>query len=128
MIFSFFFLKFYNGILKSSVPDHPRFGASLLFGLFANLNIFEISSVLSKLNILPFIYSNKTIATISTPIIVAIIFLLYKNSRIESIKTKIAEEEFKPKKKTLNIAFILYLVFTILIFVTLPWWKPGYLP
>ena len=128
MIFDYFFFKFYNGILKSSVPEFPRFGASFFFGLFINLNIFEISGVLSKLDILPFIYNNKTIAWISTPIMVVITLLIYNKSRFETIKLKFSEEDFRPKKKKLNIIFILYIVLTILLFFTLPWWKSGYLP
>ncbi len=128
MIFDYFFLKFYNGILKSSIPEHPRFYTSLVFGLFTNFTIFEVSGILSKLDILPFLYHNKTIAWISTPIIVTIVFLIYNKNRIEAIKLKFTKEEFKPKKKKFNIIFVLYIVLTILAAFILPLYKPGYLP
>ena len=129
MIFDYFFFKFYQGILKSSVPELPRFGASLVFGLLINLSVFEISMVLAKLDILPFIYpDNKTIQYLSTPFVVAIVFLIYNNSRIDAIKLKFAEDEFKPMKRKLNIAFTLWIVLTILVIFIIPWWKPGYLP
>ena len=128
MIFDYFFIKFYNGILKSSVPEYPRFGAGFFFGLFINLNIIAISGVLSKLDILPFIYSNKIIATISTPVLVVIVFLIYNKSRVENIKSKFAKDEFRPQKKKINIIFVLYVVLSILANCILPWWKPGYLP
>ena len=128
MIFDYFFLKFYNGILKSSL-DFPRFGASLTFGLLVNLNIFETSMVLAKLDILPFIYpDNKPILYISTPVIAAILFLLYNKNRIEAIKLKFSKDELKPMKRKLNIAFILYIVLSIVSVFILAWWKPGYLP
>ena len=76
MIFDYFFLKFYNFSLKSSLPEIPRHVASFLFGLFINLNLVEISAFLAKLDILPFIYpiDDKTIAFLSTPIIVPLSF------------------------------------------------------
>jgi len=128
MIFDYFFFKFYNGILKSSL-DFPRFGASLTFGLLVNVNIFEINMVLAKLDIFPFIYpDNKPILYMSTPIIAAVIFLLYNKNRIEAIKSKFSKDEFKPMKRKLNFAFVLYLVLSILAVYIIAWWKPGYLP
>ena len=128
MIFDYFFLKFYNGILKSSL-DFPRFGASLTFGLLVNVNIVEISIVLAKLDILPFLYpDNKPILYISTPIIATVIFLGYNKNRIEAIKLKFTKDELKPMKRKLNIAFTLYIVLSILAIFILAWWKPGYLP
>ena len=67
-------------------------------------------------------------AGIATIIIAAIVFIIYKKSRIEAIKLKFAEDKFKPKKKVWNIMFILYLVFTIVAFFALAFYKPGYLP
>jgi len=127
MIFDFFFLKFYNGILKSSIPETPRFGASFFFGLFINVNILLLNMLLSKLNILPYVY-NKMVTTICLFIIVSILFLIYKKSRIEAIKLNFSEENFKSKKKKWNVIFTLYVVFTILAVFILPFYKPGYLP
>jgi len=127
MIFDYFFLKFYNGILKSSAPEWPRFGASLFFGLFINLNLLIVNGILSKLDILPFLYNDKTIAYMSTPIIATIIFLVYNKSKIDAIKLKFSAEEFKSKKKKLNVVFVFYLVFSILANLILVWYKPGYL-
>jgi hypothetical protein len=127
MIFDYFFFKFYKGILKSSVPEFPRFGASLFFGLHISLNILMLSAILAKLDILQCIY-NKTIAYMSTPVIAAVIFLVYNNTRIEVIKLKFAEDAFQPKKKKLNIIFVLYVVFTSLSIYLVAFWKPGYLP
>ena len=130
MIFDYFFLKFYNRSLKSSLKEQPRHLASLLFGLFINFNIVEISMVLAKLDILPFIYpfDDKTIAYMSTPVLAVIVFFIYKKSRIEEIKIKFSKEEFKHMKRKLNIVFTLYIVFTILALFIILFWKANYLP
>ena len=122
MIFDYFFLKFYKGILKSSIPEFPRFMASVLFGLFINLNLFVVSGTLDKLDILPFLYS-KTSITIQLCILVLFIYLRYNKNRIKLIKSKFVtfttDEEFFFKKNKLNAVFILYLVVTILSFYTI---------
>jgi len=118
MIFDYFFLKFYKGILKSSIPELPRFMASVLFGLFIHLNLFLISGTLAKLDILPFLYSSNTLIIIQLVIIIFLIYLRYNKNRIALIKSEFVtfttDEEFFFKKNKLNVAFILYVVLTIL--------------
>jgi len=132
MIFDYFFLKFYKGILKSSIPELPRFMASVLFGLFINLNLFVVSGTLDKLDILPFLYS-KTSIVIQLCIFVIFIYLRYNKNRIGLIKSKFAtfttDDEFFFKKNKLNVVFILYVVVSILtLFLVGAFFKPGYLP
>jgi len=86
-----------------------------------------ISGFLSKFDILPYIF-DKTTILISLATLVALIFLRYKNSRLETIKVIFTAEEFKQKKKTLNIIFVFYLVFTVLAMFLGPFYKPDYLP
>ena len=126
MIFDYFFFKIYNAVLKSH-PEAPRFMASMLLGACISVNIFVTEIMLCKLDILSSsMYHNKIIQWISTPIIIIIVFFIYKKSRIEAIKLKFSEDRFIRKKKELSIIFVLYLVFTFLTLVTTPFYKPGY--
>jgi len=61
MIFDYFFLKFYKGILKSSAPEFPRFMASLFLGCLVILDILHIDSLLAKLDIMPSILDKTSI-------------------------------------------------------------------
>jgi Ca2+/Na+ antiporter len=126
MIFDYFFLKFYNRIIKSDIGA-PRFYASVLLGGLINLNLMLISGILSKLDILPFMY-NKAKVIIFFSITTAIVFFIYNKNRMESIKLKFSEDSFKVKKKKWNIIFILYIVVTFLTLFAISWYKPGYLP
>ena len=130
MIFDYFFLKFYNYYANSKVREFSRFYASITFGLFINFNVIEISMILAKLDILPFIYplDDKKISGVSTLILATILFLLYNKKRIESTKSKFSEDKYKSCKKNLNLAFSLYIVLTILAFFIMIFWKPNYLP
>jgi len=131
MIFDYFFLKFYKGILKSSIPEFPRFVTSVLFGLFINLNLLIISAIFAKLDILLFLYS-KTSAIIQLCILIIFFYFRYNKNRIALIKSKYAtfttDDEFFLRKKKLNIVFILYVVVTIISIFLVPFFKPGYLP
>ena len=132
MIFDYFFLKFYKGILKSSIPEFPRFMASWIFGIFINMNLFVVSGTLAKLDILPLLYSKISI-TIQLFILVLFIYLRYNKNRIELIKSRFVtfttDDEFFFKKNKLNVVFILYLVVSILtLFLVGAFFKPGYLP
>ena len=127
MIFDYFFFKFYNWILKTSIPEYPGFMASCFLGGIIMINMIMLNVLLAKLDILPFMY-NEIIYIIGLTVTVAIVFLIYNKSRIEVIKSKFAEDEFKPKKRTFNIIFVLFLVLTILAIFIVPSYKPGYLP
>ena len=127
MIIDYFYLKFYNGILKSSIPEFPRFMASLFFGCIVNIDILHINALLAKLDIMPYIL-DKTSILIGSIVISTLFFLRYNNTRFEAIRFRFTSSEFKPKKRKLNIFFILWLVITILASFLLPLYKPGYLP
>ena len=126
MIFDYFFLKFYNGIMRNSIGV-PRFYASLVFGCIINVNILIIDTLLAKLDILPSLYDNTLIGT-GLVVLTALFFFRYTKSRMEAITAKFAEDDFQPKKKELNIMFVLFIVFTVLSAFIIPLYKPGYLP
>jgi len=128
MIFDYFFYKLYNIILKSGIPEFPRFYASIAFGLLINLNLFMVDTILSKQDVLSSIYNNNTVCYISTPVIAAIVFFVYNNRKIKMIKIKFAKDEFKYKKKKLDVVFILYAAFSLLFNLILACYKPGYIP
>jgi len=124
MIFDYFFFKFYKIILKSGIPEFPRFYASLLLGGLINLNLLIFNTLLEKFDRVTYLFDN-IIAGISLSLIVAFIFIIYNNSRIEAIKLRFSAEEFQPKKKKLNILFVLYIVLTALAMFLVPLWEPG---
>ena len=127
MIFDYFFIKFYNGMLKSTIPEFPRFYASFLFGVLIVINLMTIDTIVCKLDILPFVF-NKPISIVCHLVITSIIYFRYKNSMVNALKFKFSDEAFKPKKETLNVMFVLFIVLTILAMFIVPLYKPGYLP
>jgi len=128
MIFDYFFLKLYNGTLKSSMPEFPRALPSLVLSLTIVVNLMIIDGFLAKLDILPSVFFHKYTVVISLIIMFIFLLLRYKNKRIAEIKIKFASDEFKPRKKILNIAFVLYLVLTYILVFLVASYKPGYLP
>ena len=126
MIFDYFFLKLYNGVIRASM-QFPRFGASLVLGCSVVYYLLAINALLAKSDFLPFVF-NKQIIVISIVIMIVSLILRYKDSRIEAMKLKFASDDFKPKKKILNILFVLYLVLALYIIIPISLYKPGYLP
>lgn len=127
MIFDYFFLKLYNRIIKSDI-GLPRFCASVLLGGVFFLNIMTIECLLAKLDILPAIFVNKTTTIIGGIIVTAIMYFIYNKNRIETIKLKVTKDDFKSKKKMLDIVFVSVIILTFIAMIFVPLYKPGYLP
>ena len=127
MIIDYFYLKFYNGILKSSIPEFPRFMASFVFGVLLSVNMLTLNALLAKIDILPYLFDKST-SIGSLIIIVVIIYLRYKKSRTEAIILLFSAEEFKTKKKIFNIIFILWVTLSMPAVILVAFYKPGYLP
>jgi len=125
MIFDYFFFKLYKIILKSGIPEFPRFYSSLLLGVLMILNLLIANTILEKFEIVSFMFNNNITAHISFFLIVSFNYFRYNNSRMEALKLRFSAEEFQPKKKKLNILFVLYIVITALAMFLVPLWEPG---
>ena len=106
----------------------PRFGASLVLGGSIVFYFMIINGLSAKIDIIPFVFFNNYTIVISIIIMIVVVSLIYNNIRIEAIKLKFASDEFKPRKKILNIAFVLYLVLTYILVFLVASYKPGYCP
>jgi len=127
MIFDYFFLKLYNGVIKAQMP-FPRFGASLVLGGSIVFYFMIINGLSAKIDIIPFVFFNNYTIVISIIIMIVVVSLIYNNIRIEAIKLKFASDEYKPRKRILNVAFVLYLVFIYIFVILVASYKPGYCP
>ena len=124
---NYLYYKMYCFILKSRLKDAPAIGVSIYMGFLISLNLFEINTLLAKLDVFPVIIPNAKIAGISTLLVMIIFKLYYSKKRYKLIFDKYSQES-KRKKLVTNIIVILYAIFTCSSSILLALYKPGYLP
>jgi hypothetical protein len=100
-------------------------GATL--GLLVSLNIFTISGLLAKLDIIPFIYPNNIICGIASVVLVLIFTFYYQGKRGEKVIKKYSHWNKKERIQGTWVT-ILYIVITLAVGVAGSLYKPGYLP
>lgn len=128
MMFNYFFIMLYKGILKSSIPDFPRFFASAIYGLLITINIVVFFAFLSKIDLILFPFNPKQLILVLQFIETSIIYFYFSKYRINRILTEIFMEKFLKKRGVYNYAFIIYLILSIISIFIVAFFKPGYLP
>lgn len=127
MIFKYLWYKLYRASLKSSLKEVPILFSGALFGLLLNLNIITLSALLSKLNIMPFIYQRTYYGTIINIITIILSWAYFSGSRAQSIIYKFSKETNKQRIKG-NIYVAIYIFISVLSIFGIIFYKPGYLP
>jgi hypothetical protein len=115
--------KYYD---KKSLNNMPSFFAVLFSGGLIGLNILVFLIFLAKINLLPFLFSNKSAGILSL-ICALISFVYYKKSRREIVFQKYSTETNAQRIKGTIIIFI-YILLSIGSIFIVAFFKPGYLP
>ena len=74
-MFDYLYYKLYQASLKSSLRDIPEFLAPIFLGGLISANILVISAFLSKIGLVPFLFSNSNQGGIFAFILIVITML-----------------------------------------------------
>ena len=124
----YLYYKIYRLSKKSKLQDVAEYMAAAYLATLISINILTLSSLLSKLDILPFIFNNKYQAGgFFLAMILASWFYFVRNNRYNTIFEKYSSETIKEKIKG-NISVIIYVVISFAFSILGALFKPGYLP
>lgn len=123
-VFNYLYYKLYQAFLKSSMHDIPEFLAPVGLGGLLSSNILVVSAFLAKLDILPFLFSNKGQAGGFSILLVILTMLYYRKKRYIKILKKYSQESKKQKLKG-NMVTIIYVILSFLSIFAVALFKPG---
>lgn len=127
MIIKYLWYKLYRASLKSSLKEIPILFSGALFSLILHINIFTLSLLLSKMDVMPFIYKDKIYAIVGSIILLILTWIYFSGNRAKSIIDSFSIETDKQRVRG-NIFVILYVSISITLFFLIIFYRPGYLP
>lgn len=122
-MFDYLYYKLYQASLKSSLRDIPEFLAPIFLGGLISANILVISAFLSKIGLVPFLFSNSNQGGIFAFILIVITMLYYNKSRYKPILIKYSQESEKERIKG-NIIVALYVIISFLLIFLVAFFRP----
>ncbi len=124
-MFNYLYYKLYRAALKSSLRGTPEFVASVFVGGIISANILVISAFLAKLDVLPFIFSDKNQGGLFgfICIVLTCIYFLTKK-RYKLIIKKYSQENDKERVRG-NIIVAIYVALSFLLIFAVAFFRPG---
>jgi hypothetical protein len=121
---NYLYYKLYQASLNSSLKDTPEFMTSISFGGLISVNILVIYAFLAKINLLPFLFSDKIQAGIFVFVIILFTMLYYNKKRYRLIQLKYSQENNKERIKG-NIIIAIYVIISILSIFAVAFFRKG---
>ncbi len=121
---NYLYYKLYQASLRSSLHDIPEFMAPVFLGGLISANIFVVSGLLAKLEVLPFPYTSSIQAGASAILAIALLMIYYRKQRYEPILNKYGQES-KQERIRGNVIVSIYVAISYLSIFALAFYKPG---
>lgn len=121
---NYLYYKLYQASLRSSLGNIPGFLASVFLGGVISVNIIVISAFLAKIELLPFLFSNKQQGGGFTLILIVLTMIYYGKKRIRAIIKKYSQESNKQRIQG-NIIVSIYIAISFLLIFAVAFFKSG---
>jgi hypothetical protein len=121
---NYLYYKLYQATLKGSLRDIPQYMAPVFLGVSICANILVINAFLAKIDVMPFLFSNKKQAAWICVILIMLAILYYNKSRREAILKKHSHESNKSRIRG-NIIVSMYVAVSFLSIFAVAFFRPG---
>lgn len=123
-MFDYLYYKIYQAVLKGSLRDIPRFITPVFFAGLISTNLLVINAFLAKMDIIPFLFSNKMAAAVLVVMLIVLALIYYRGSKSDNILKKYNQESNSERIRGNTIVWIYVTVSFFLIF-TVAFFRPG---
>lgn len=123
-MFNYLYFKLYQVSLKSSLRDIPEFFAPVFLGGLVSANILVISAFLAKIDVMPFLFSNKEQGGLFALAVIVLAILYYRKERYRPIIKKYLQENDKERIRG-NVIVAIYVALSFLLIFAVAFFKPG---
>jgi hypothetical protein len=124
-MFNYLYFKLYRAAKLSALKDTAEFTATIYLGGLISANILVISAFLSKINVLPFLYSNKNEAGLFAFILVVISSIYFLSNKRYKVIIKKYSQETERERKRGNAIVAIYVALSFLLIFAVALYKPG---
>lgn len=121
---NYIYYKLYQASLKASLNDIPAFLACIFLGGLVTANVLVICAFLTKIDLLPFLFSGSRQASIFSVCWIIIFTFIYRKKRYMKIIKKYSKEDEKQRIRG-NIAVAVYEAISFLSIFAVAFFKPG---
>lgn len=123
-MFNYLYYKLYQASLKSSLSDIPEFLTPMFLGGLISANTLVLSALLAKLNVLPFLFANRTQGGIFAFVLIVITMFFYRKARYQPILKKYSNESEKERIRG-NIMVAIYVAISFLSIFAIAFFRLG---
>jgi hypothetical protein len=123
-MFNYLYYKLYRASLKSSLKDVPHILAPIYFGGLISINILVIYLFLVKIDVLPFLFTNKKQGGIFTALMIVLAMLYYRKAKRTTLIDKYFQESNKERKRG-NAMVAVYVVVSFILIFAVAFFRPG---
>lgn len=123
-MFNYLYYKLYRAAMLSSLRDTAEFTATIFWGGLIGANLFVINGFLAKINIMPFLFSNKYQAGFFGFVCILLTSVYYMGKkRYKLIIEKYSQENDKARIKG-NAILAIYVAVSFLSIFAVAFYRP----
>jgi len=123
-MFDYFYFKLYKATLKTSLYDIPRFAACVYLGGLIGTNLLLVYLFLVKIDILPYIFTDKNQGGILFFFIILLCVVVYNKKKHQLILDKYSKES-NDKRIRGNVIVFTYIIISFLMIFAVAFYKSG---
>ena len=120
----YLYYKLYQATLKGSLSDVAHYAAPTYFGALLCLNFMILNALLSKLDIIPYLFPSTKFIGLLGLLSIVISYLYFDKTRRDRINEKYLQESNANRIKG-NIIVAVYVALSFLSIFVVAFYKPG---
>ena len=124
-MFNYLYYKLYRAAKQSSLHDTAEFTATIFLGGLIGANLFVINGFLAKVNMMPFLFSNKYQAGFFGFTCIVLTGIYYLGKKRYRLILKKYSQESDNKRIRGNIIVAVYVAISFLLIFAVAFFKPG---
>jgi hypothetical protein len=123
-MFDYLYYKIYLAVLKGSLRDIPRFITPVFFAGLISANLLVINAFLAKIDVMPFLFSNKMAAAVLVVMLIVLALVYYRGSKSDNILKKYSKEGNSERIRG-NVIVWIYVTLSFLSIFAVAFFRPG---
>lgn len=123
-MFDYLYYKIYQAVLKGSLRDIPRFVTPVFLAGLISINLLVLNAFLTKIDIVPFLFSNKIAAALLVLMLMLVALIYYRGYKSDSVLNKYSQEG-RTERIRGNVIVWVYVILSFLLIYAVAFFRPG---
>lgn len=124
VMLNYLYYKLYQAIIKGSLRDIPQYIAPVYLGALICANILVVNAFLAKIDIMPFLFFNRTQSSMICIGLIILTVIFYNNKRRDALLELYSKESNRSRIRG-NIIVSIYVAVSFLSIFAVAFFRPG---